>query len=118
MSTPENPCVPPDQVLLYHNSVPVAVCSTKLITQDSLELYCGPLRYERNTGLEVEMQFHPGWRGNRVRLHTRVVRCDKNHLVLSYESLPEEVETLLQEWQDMAAHPDAAAQPTPSSYAH
>ncbi|MFA9461346.1 hypothetical protein [Thiohalorhabdus methylotrophus] len=116
MATVENHPALPEQVLLYHNSIPVAICSTKLFTHDSLELYCGPLRYERNTDLEVEVQFDPGQPESRFRLPMRVVRCNKNHLVLCYESIPEEAEAYLQDREDMAV--TAYADPAPSHYAH
>ncbi|MFP4615235.1 MAG: hypothetical protein ACLFRB_05115 [Thiohalorhabdus sp.] len=116
MATVANPSPLPDRVLLYHNSIPVAICSTKHFTAESLELYCGPLRYERNTDLEVEVQFDLAEPESRFRLPARVVRCDKDHLVLSYSSLPEMAAAYLQGWAERGpgAHPGIPS----ARYAH
>ncbi|KPV39452.1 hypothetical protein AN478_09780 [Thiohalorhabdus denitrificans] len=116
MATLANRSTLPDRVLLYHNSIPVAICSAKHFTPESLELYCGPLRYERNTDLEVEVQFDLAEPESRFRLPTRVVRCDKNHLVLSYSSLPEEAAAYLQGWAERGS--GASPGVSPARYAH
>jgi len=86
----------PSEALIYHNGIPVAIVPTKGIHRQGMDVNCGPMHFERNTRLEVEMVFDPDRRSNRFRVPAHVEECTRNHMALHFDEIPEAMQLVLQ----------------------
>ncbi|HKJ71484.1 MAG TPA: hypothetical protein VKA55_07000 [Gammaproteobacteria bacterium] len=53
----QTPLIPGDLrwAMVYHQGLPVATCPVASVTDERVELMCGPLRFERNAELAVSL---------------------------------------------------------------
>jgi hypothetical protein len=78
------------QVSLHHNSLPVAVCSVSNIGQGGIFVKTGPLTYQRNSILDVDIKLKtdqgPKW------FHTRTIVIYRSDVGLGLMFLDANVE--------------------------
>ncbi|MEF8793685.1 hypothetical protein [Thiohalorhabdus sp.] len=55
--------------MIYHQGFPVAVCPVEAVSGDTMQLVCGPLRFERHAPLVLQVTHHrePGRIGTRMK---------------------------------------------------
>lgn len=55
--------------MIYHQGLPVAVCPVEAVGGDTLQVACGPLRFERQALLVLQFTSHrePGQVGTRMQ---------------------------------------------------
>lgn len=72
------------EVLLFHNNIPVVTCKAGNISHYGMFVKTGPVRYERNSQLEVEFVFNAKGRKKRYRIPAYVIHNSKDGLGLMY----------------------------------
>lgn len=80
------------EVLLFRNNIPVATCKTRNISIYGMFAITGPLKYERNSLLEVEFVFSTQGRKKRYRIPAYVVHQTNEGLGLMFgDETPETI---------------------------
>lgn len=73
-----------DKVSIYHRGTLVATCEMKDISTDGMAIWTGPLQFNRNTMLEVEINAAAEDSPSRVRLAAMVVYSEEKILGLMF----------------------------------
>ena len=83
------------QVTIYHNKLPVAVCTTKDIGLGGLFINSGPITYPVNTTLDLEFKLDSGEEFKQYRMLACVVYGSEKGLGLMFlEPNPEVIRTV------------------------
>jgi hypothetical protein len=72
------------EVLLFHNNIPVVTCKAGNISHYGMFVKTGPVRYERNSQLEVEFIFNTKGRKKRFRIPAYVIHQSREGLGLMF----------------------------------
>jgi len=72
------------EVLLFRNNIPVVTCKTRNISIYGVFVITGPVRYERNSVLEVEFVLSTKGRKKRYRIPAYVIHQSKEGLGLMF----------------------------------
>jgi len=79
------------KVTIYHNKIPVAVCTTKDIGLGGLFINSGPLTYPVNTTLDLEFKLDSGKEFKQYRIFSSVVYSSEKGLGLTFLESNQEV---------------------------